>query len=172
MRNTSTSTSNYEPSASDGTSGLQPVQHTSDSDSEVSPLTLRSIISPDPEYDFVFHTMLMRDFALQASAERHSLDLASSHSSDEEESHRSSRKSKNIGVSTSSMAHLTSGYLPNVIEDSIAACSGSPMSRLPTVQPPSHLNVIANSQLFPNLKSYHYSPRWAGQLNDSSNIGE
>lgn len=108
----------------------------------------------------------------QVSAERHSLDLASSHSSDEEESHRSSRKSRNIGVSTSKLSHITSGYLPNVIEDSIVACSGSPISRLPTVQPPSHLNVITNSQLFPNLKSCHYSPRWVEQMRNPSNIGK
>ncbi|XP_065199574.1 protocadherin-like wing polarity protein stan [Planococcus citri] len=141
VRNTSTSTSNYEPSASDGTSALQPVQHTSDSDSE-------------------------------GSAERQSLDLASSHSSDDEESSRSRRKRRNVGVSTKPPPHMSSGYLPNVIEDSIAACSGS-LSRMPTVQPPSHLNVIANSQLFPNLKSYRYSPpRWNGQIMDSQNIVE
>jgi len=99
--------------------------------------------------------------------ERHSLDLASSHSSDEEESHRSSRKSRNIGVSTLKTAHVPSGYLPNVIEDSIVACSESPVSRLSTVQPPSHLNVIANSQLFSSLKPYGYlSSRWNGQAND------
>lgn len=110
------------------------------------------------------------EFFLQASVERHSLDLASSHSSDEEESHRSLQKIKNVGVSTSTTSHLSSGYLPNVIEDSIVACSGPRVTRLSSVQPPSHLNVIANSQLFPDLQSYHYSSRLGDHLDDSRRI--
>ena len=78
---------------------------------------------------------------------------------------------KNVGVSTKkSMPHMSSGYLPNVIEDSIAAYAGS-TSRLSTVQPPSQLNVITNSQLFPNLKLYH-SPQWNRQLMDLTSIGQ
>lgn len=110
LRNTSTTTSNYDHSTSDLPSSFHRPQHTSDSDSE-------------------------------GSGEGRSLDLASSHSSDEDDSsrHRSRRSNAN--------SNRPPPFLPHINED-----PGLPPS----------LNVITNSQLFPNLKPL-YVPRWTSQ---------
>lgn len=60
-------------------------------------------------------------------------------------------------------------YLPNICEDPLGNgrvssphlnhSRGPP----PTIQPPPSLNIISNSQLFPNLKPI-YAPRWSSQL--------
>lgn len=77
-----------------------------------------------------------------------SLELASSHSSDDEESSR--HRSKGLSSKTNPT------YLPNIPPVNM----GTPtMSRLHTVQPPPHLNVIANSELFKPI----YTPRWPNQ---------
>nr|XP_018907159.1 PREDICTED: protocadherin-like wing polarity protein stan isoform X2 [Bemisia tabaci] len=123
LRQTSTSTSNYDQSASDVPSHFQrrKTQHTSDSDSEAS--------------------------------DGRSLDLASSHSSDDEET--STNRSQKRTVSASPLP-------PNIKGDS---------KRLTSVEPPQHLNVITNSQLFPNLKPV-YPSRWASHLTDTYNAVE
>ncbi|XP_043283002.1 protocadherin-like wing polarity protein stan isoform X2 [Venturia canescens] len=72
-----------------------------------------------------------------------SLDLASSHSSDDEDV--TSRSHKNMGVSTQQPVSHT--YLPNI--------HGNPGQ---------HLNILcSNSELFPNIKPI-YAPRWSSQL--------
>lgn len=109
--------------------------------------------------------------------ERRSLDLASSHSSDEEDSSRSRHRSRrNVGVSTSAAApqvSTTPSYLPDIMEDiMVSSSSNLPGARLASIEPPEHLNVIANSQLFPNLKPNYYSPRWNRQRVDPCNTGK
>ncbi|XP_034944720.1 protocadherin-like wing polarity protein stan isoform X2 [Chelonus insularis] len=72
-----------------------------------------------------------------------SLDLASSHSSDDEEV--TSRSHKNIGVST--QQPISHSYLPNIHQN-----------------PADHLNILcSNTELFPNIKPI-YAPRWSSQL--------
>ncbi|XP_022163708.1 protocadherin-like wing polarity protein stan isoform X2 [Myzus persicae] len=110
LRNTSTTTSNYDHSTSDLPSSFHRTQHTSDSDSE-------------------------------GSGEGRSLDLASSHSSDEDDS------SRHRGRRSNTSSNRPPPFLPNINED-----PGLPPS----------LNVITNSQLFPNLKPL-YAPRWTSQ---------
>lgn len=110
LRNTSTTTSNYDHSTSDLPSSFHRTQHTSDSDSE-------------------------------GSGEGRSLDLASSHSSDEDDSSRHRGRRSNMS------SNRPPPFLPNINED-----PGLPPS----------LNVITNSQLFPNLKPL-YAPRWNSQ---------
>ncbi|XP_051163355.1 protocadherin-like wing polarity protein stan isoform X2 [Leptopilina boulardi] len=72
-----------------------------------------------------------------------SLDLASSHSSDDEDV--TSKSHKNIGVST--QQPVTHSYLPNIHSTATE-----------------HLNIIcSNTELFPNIKPI-YAPRWSSQL--------
>ncbi|KAK0088102.1 hypothetical protein PV325_013198 [Microctonus aethiopoides] len=72
-----------------------------------------------------------------------SLDLASSHSSDDEDV--ASRSHKNMGVST--QQPVSHNYLPNIHSN-----------------PGDHLNILcSNSELFPNIKPI-YAPRWSSQL--------
>lgn len=60
-------------------------------------------------------------------------------------------------------------YLPNICEDPLGSGRvSSPhlnpsRGHPPTIQPPPSLNIISNSQLFPNLKPI-YAPRWSSQL--------
>lgn len=72
-----------------------------------------------------------------------SLDLASSHSSDEDDV--TSRSHRNMGVSAQQpVAH---SYLPNIHSN-----------------PAEHLNILcSNAELFPNIKPI-YAPRWSSQL--------
>ncbi|KAK6640052.1 hypothetical protein RUM43_008329 [Polyplax serrata] len=77
------------------------------------------------------------------SVDGRSLELASSHSSDDDTSsrpHRSTKRMKN-----------TSNYRPNI-------CEGVPA--------PPTLNVISQSELFPNLAPL-YAPRWSSQVPQS-----
>ncbi|XP_024946918.1 protocadherin-like wing polarity protein stan isoform X2 [Cephus cinctus] len=79
----------------------------------------------------------------QADGGGRSLDLASSHSSDDEDV--TSRSHKNMGVST--QQPVTHSYLPNIHSN-----------------PAEHLNILcSNSELFPNIKPI-YAPRWSSQL--------
>lgn len=72
-----------------------------------------------------------------------SLDLASSHSSDEDDV--TSRSHRNMGVST--QQHVAHNYLPNI-----------------HTNPTEHLNILcSNAELFPNIKPI-YAPRWSSQL--------
>ncbi|KAJ9579827.1 hypothetical protein L9F63_004533, partial [Diploptera punctata] len=77
----------------------------------------------------------------EVSVDGRSLELASSHSSDDDES-SSRHRHRDVGVSTMG-----------------ASSRGPP----PTIHPPPSLNIINNSQLFPNLKPI-YAPRWSSQL--------
>ncbi|XP_043461123.1 protocadherin-like wing polarity protein stan isoform X2 [Leptopilina heterotoma] len=79
----------------------------------------------------------------QADAGGRSLDLASSHSSDDEDV--TSKSHKNMGVST--QQPVTHSYLPNIHNTAT-----------------DHLNIIcSNTELFPNIKPI-YAPRWSSQL--------
>ncbi|XP_033222286.1 protocadherin-like wing polarity protein stan isoform X3 [Belonocnema kinseyi] len=79
----------------------------------------------------------------QADAGGRSLDLASSHSSDDEDV--TSKSHKNMGVST--QQPVSHNYLPNIHS---AATE--------------HLNILcSNTELFPNIKPI-YAPRWSSQL--------
>ncbi|CAH1153853.1 unnamed protein product [Phaedon cochleariae] len=77
-------------------------------------------------------------------SEGRSLDLASSHSSDDEES--GSRRHRSRGLT-----NARQGYLPNITEH-VSRC-GTPPS----------LNVVTNSQLFPAVQT-NYGTRWSSQL--------
>ncbi|XP_012235255.2 protocadherin-like wing polarity protein stan [Linepithema humile] len=87
-----------------------------------------------------------------SQAEGGGLDLASSHSSDEDDV--TSRSHRNMGVST--QQHVTHSYLPNI-----------------HTNPAEHLNILcSNAELFPNIKPI-YAPRWSSQLPEaylSSNV--
>lgn len=78
-------------------------------------------------------------------SEGRSLELASSHSSDEEESGNRRHRARNA----------RRGYLPNITEHAVSRCGTPPA-----------LNVVTNSQLFPAVKPM-YAPRWSSQLPES-----
>lgn len=118
LRHTSTSTSNYD--------------HSSD-------------IACNFERPRTGNTQHTSDSESEVSVDGRSLELASSHSSDDEDSSRN----KNLA------ATQNPNYLPNIPPYG----SGTSASRLHTVQPPPHLNVIANSELFKPI----YAPRWPSQ---------
>ncbi|XP_066994105.2 protocadherin-like wing polarity protein stan [Anabrus simplex] len=146
LRHTSTSTSNYNstsdmPSYSRGyDSALQRHREVS----EESPTNDRHQES---------------DSESEVSVDGRSLELASSHSSDDEESSGRQRH-RDVGVSTMGAP----SYLPNICEDPVVG-RGSPHNNgsRQSIQPPPALNIINNSQLFPNLKPI-YAPRWSSQL--------
>ncbi|XP_063227767.1 protocadherin-like wing polarity protein stan [Bacillus rossius redtenbacheri] len=103
----------------------------------------------------------------EVSVDGRSLELASSHSSDEDES-STRHGNRDIGVSVMSAP----SYLPNICEDPLVHGSSSPhlsqngsnsSSRGAAIQPPPSLNIISNSQLFPHLTPI-YAPRWTNQL--------
>ncbi|XP_074026257.1 protocadherin-like wing polarity protein stan isoform X2 [Leptinotarsa decemlineata] len=87
-------------------------------------------------------------------SEGRSLELASSHSSDDDESSTRRHQTRNI----------RQGYLPNITEHVASRC-GTPPS----------LNVVTNSQLFPTVQP-NYGSRWSSQLPESylpnSNVPE
>lgn len=80
-----------------------------------------------------------------------SLDLASSHSSDEDESRVGRNSSTNTYRSTGVSA--APSYLPNITEHVQATT-------------PPELNVVQSPQLFPSIKPV-YAPRWSSQLPDA-----
>ncbi|PSN41253.1 Protocadherin-like wing polarity protein stan [Blattella germanica] len=100
----------------------------------------------------------------EVSVDGRSLELASSHSSDDDESSNRHRH-RDVGVSTMGAP----SYLPNICEDPLGNGRGSSphlnpgRGPPPTIHPPPSLNIINNSQLFPNLKPI-YAPRWSSQL--------
>lgn len=82
----------------------------------------------------------------QADGAGRSLDLASSHSSDEDDV-ASRRTHKNMGVTTQQTTTVAHNYLPNIHSN-----------------PTEHLNILcSNAELFPNIKPI-YAPRWSSQL--------
>ncbi|XP_015521680.1 protocadherin-like wing polarity protein stan isoform X1 [Neodiprion lecontei] len=131
LRHTSTSTSNYN---SDRDPYLSSRSHQSALHARQDPPETRRH-RRDSESD---------SDGSQADGGGPSLDLASSHSSDDEDV--TSRSHKDMGVSTQqSIAH---SYLPNI--------HNNPTS--------DHLNILcSNSELFPNIKPI-YAPRWSSQL--------
>lgn len=89
-----------------------------------------------------------RDSDSGSETDGRSLDLASSHSSDEDESRVGGRSStnthRNAGVSAAP------SYLPNITENVQATT-------------PPELNIVQSPQLFPSIKPV-YAPRWSSQL--------
>ncbi|KAJ4450280.1 hypothetical protein ANN_01700 [Periplaneta americana] len=151
LRHTSTSTSNYN-STSDMPSyvrGFDSGLHRHREVSEESPTRARRQES---------------DSDSEVSVDGRSLELASSHSSDDDES-SNRHQHRDVGVSTMGAP----SYLPNICEDPLGSGRGSSphlnpsRGPPPTIQPPPSLNIISNSQLFPNLKPI-YAPRWSSQL--------
>ncbi|XP_050548978.1 protocadherin-like wing polarity protein stan isoform X2 [Daktulosphaira vitifoliae] len=110
---------------------------------------LRNISTTTSNYDHSisdlpssFHrTHHTSDSDSECSGEGRSLDLASSHSSDDDDS------SRHQGLRSNVTSTRPTPFLPDINED-----PGMPPS----------LNVITNSQLFPNLKPL-YAPRWTNQ---------
>nr|CAD7570225.1 unnamed protein product [Timema californicum] len=129
----------------------------------------------------------------EASVDRRSLELASSHSSDDDESsNRRRHRDIDCDCQYVALTDLCVGgdpgvdvwipddvclcdlcvggvsvmgapsYLPNICEDPNVGHHGG-SGRGPQIQPPPSLNIINNSQLFPNLKPI-YAPRWSSQL--------
>lgn len=92
------------------------------------------------------HRRTRKDSDSGSETDGRSLDLASSHSSDEDESRvgrSSSNTHRSAGVSAPS-------YLPNITEHVQATT-------------PPELNVVQSPQLFPSIKPM-YAPRWSSQL--------
>lgn len=77
-----------------------------------------------------------------------SLDLASSHSSDDEESRAGGGKTSTLQRGNAL------GYLPNITEHVTAST-------------PPELNVVQSPQLFPSVKAPLYAPRWSSQLGEA-----
>lgn len=93
------------------------------------------------------HRRTRKDSESGSESDGRSLDLASSHSSDEDES-RVGRSSTNTHRSTGISA--APSYLPNITEHVQATT-------------PPELNVVQSPQLFPSIKPV-YAPRWSSQL--------
>ncbi|KAG5887440.1 hypothetical protein JTB14_003292 [Gonioctena quinquepunctata] len=146
LRNTSTSTSNYNSTSDvpsylrgfEQESGLHRHREVQEGREE---RRQRRTERPDSDSD-------------SDGSEGRSLDLASSHSSDDDES--STRRHRTKGP--------RQGYLPNITEHVVSRC-GTPPS----------LNVVTNSQLFPAVQP-NYGSRWSSQLPESylpnSNVPE
>ncbi|XP_067630827.1 protocadherin-like wing polarity protein stan [Eurosta solidaginis] len=79
-----------------------------------------------------------------------SLELASSHSSDDDES----RTARSSGTHRSTGVSATPSYLPNITEHVQATT-------------PPELNVVQSPQLFPSVNKPVYAPRWSSQLPDA-----
>ncbi|EDW35504.1 GL17303 [Drosophila persimilis] len=79
-----------------------------------------------------------------------SLELASSHSSDDDES----RTARSSGTHRSTAVSSTPAYLPNITEHVQATT-------------PPELNVVQSPQLFPSVNKPVYAPRWSSQLPDT-----
>ncbi|ALC40622.1 stan [Drosophila busckii] len=79
-----------------------------------------------------------------------SLELASSHSSDDDES----RTARSSGTHRSTATNATPAYLPNITEHVQATT-------------PPELNVVQSPQLFPSVNKPVYAPRWSSQLPDA-----
>lgn len=126
LRHTSTSTSNYN--------------------SDV-PSYMRGFEGGGGRHREEKHRRHRKDSDSGSETDGRSLDLASSHSSDEDES-RVGRNSSNTHRSTGVSA--APSYLPNITEHVQATT-------------PPELNVVQSPQLFPSIKPV-YAPRWSSQL--------
>lgn len=135
LRHTSTSTSNYN-STSDVPSYLRGFDH------ENSMHRHRESVPEENQW----REQRRRDSDSDSDgSEGRSLDLASSHSSVDDESSTRRHRTRGHGASRQ-------GYLPNITEHVVSRC-GTPPS----------LNVVTNSQLFPAVPP-NYGSRWSSQL--------
>ncbi|XP_055850573.1 protocadherin-like wing polarity protein stan isoform X3 [Episyrphus balteatus] len=130
LRQTSTSTSNYN-SASEAPSYLRGFESSS-SRREEKPRRHR------------------KDSDSGSETDGRSLELASSHSSDDDES----RTARSTGTHRSTGVSATPSYLPNITEHVQATT-------------PPELNVVQSPQLFPSVNKPVYAPRWSSQLPDA-----
>ncbi|XP_030388378.1 protocadherin-like wing polarity protein stan [Scaptodrosophila lebanonensis] len=129
LRQTSTSTSNYN-SASDG------------------PSFLRGFDSSTTGRSREEKTRRQRkDSDSGSETDGRSLELASSHSSDDDES----RTARSSATHRSTAISATPAYLPNITEHVQATT-------------PPELNVVQSPQLFPSVNKPIYTPRWSSQL--------
>ncbi|XP_001961249.3 protocadherin-like wing polarity protein stan isoform X3 [Drosophila ananassae] len=134
LRQTSTSTSNYN-SASDAPSFLRGFESSTTGRSrggEEKPRRQR------------------KDSDSGSETDGRSLELASSHSSDDDES----RTARSSGTHRSTAVSSTPAYLPNITEHVQATT-------------PPELNVVQSPQLFPSVSKPVYAPRWSSQLPDA-----
>lgn len=134
LRQTSTSTSNYN-SASDAPSFLRGFESSTTGRSRGEEKQRRQ----------------RKDSDSGSETDGRSLELASSHSSDDDESRtaRSSGTHRSTAVSA-----VTPAYLPNITEHVQATT-------------PPELNVVQSPQLFPSVNKTVYAPRWSSQLPDA-----
>lgn len=138
LRHTSTSTSNYN---SDGPSYMRGYEGSGTAGS-----TGRHHRSDEHKHG----RRTRKDSDSGSETDGRSLDLASSHSSDEDESRvgrSSSNTHRSAGVS------VAPSYLPNITEHVQATT-------------PPELNIVQSPQLFPSIKPV-YAPRWSSQLPES-----
>ncbi|XP_062135457.1 protocadherin-like wing polarity protein stan isoform X1 [Drosophila sulfurigaster albostrigata] len=135
LRQTSTSTSNYN-SASDAPSFLRGFE---------SSTTGRSRGEREEK-----SRRQRKDSDSGSETDGRSLELASSHSSDDDES----RTARSSGTHRSTAASATPAYLPNITEHVQATT-------------PPELNVVQSPQLFPSVNKPIYAPRWSSQLPDA-----
>ncbi|KAH8396820.1 hypothetical protein KR215_004771 [Drosophila sulfurigaster] len=135
LRQTSTSTSNYN-SASDAPSFLRGFE---------SSTTGRSRGEREEK-----SRRQRKDSDSGSETDGRSLELASSHSSDDDES----RTARSSGTHRSTAASATPAYLPNITEHVQATT-------------PPELNVVQSPQLFPSVNKPVYAPRWSSQLPDA-----
>ncbi|XP_033247045.1 protocadherin-like wing polarity protein stan isoform X1 [Drosophila miranda] len=136
LRQTSTSTSNYN-SASDAPSFLRGFE---------SSTTGRSRGEEKPPR----RRTERKDSDSGSETDGRSLELASSHSSDDDES----RTARSSGTHRSTAVSSTPAYLPNITEHVQATT-------------PPELNVVQSPQLFPSVNKPVYAPRWSSQLPDT-----
>lgn len=133
LRQTSTSTSNYN-SASDAPSFLRGFESSTTGRSRGEEKSRRQ----------------RKDSDSGSETDGRSLELASSHSSDDDES----RTARSSGTHRSTAVSATPAYLPNITEHVQATT-------------PPELNVVQSPQLFPSVNKPVYAPRWSSQLPDA-----
>lgn len=97
------------------------------------------------------HRRNRKDSDSGSETDGRSLELASSHSSDEDESRVGGRSSSNTHISAGVTA--TPSYLPNITEHVQATT-------------PPELNVVQSPQLFPSIRPV-YGTRWSSQAPDA-----
>lgn len=160
LRHTSTSTSNYN-STSDVPSYLRGFEQES---STISTHQRRSrgaeVIAEDLERRERSRGATSDSDSDASDDGGRSLELASSHSSDDDES--SNRRSHH----RNNNRNIGSTYLPNITENVATMHHRSDPRQDPGSVVPSPLNIVTNSQLFPNIKPM-YAPRWSSQLPDA-----
>ncbi|CAB3374160.1 Hypothetical predicted protein [Cloeon dipterum] len=147
LRNTSTSTSNYN-----STSDVPSYMREFDPD-----VTLR-----EEDEDRRMARRRRNSESSENSATGPSLDLASSHSSDEDEAERSrANDSQSEVLAVSNVSH----YVPNITDPPVTTMHQQTINL--TSMTSVGFNITSNtSPLFPDLKPM-YAPRWSSQLPDA-----